>query len=40
MDTVQLPISYSQRLNSEKSPGTGRREWLLAIAPCPNELLP
>jgi len=40
MDTVQLPISHSQRLNSGKSLGTGRCEWLWAFAPCPGESLP
>jgi len=40
MDTVQLDTSYSQRLNSGKSPGTCRCEWLWAFARCPNEPLP
>jgi len=34
LDTVQLDTSHSQRLNSEKFPGTGCCEWLWA--PCSN----
>jgi len=37
MDTVQLPTSHSQRLNSGKPLSTGRCEWLWAFAPCPSE---
>jgi len=40
MDTVQLDTSQSQRLNSGKSLGTGRCEWLWASARCPSEPLP
>jgi len=37
MDTVQLPTSNSQRLNSGKPLDTGRCEWV--FAPCPSELI-
>jgi len=38
MDTVQLPTSHSQRLNSGKSPGTGRCEWLWAVGIAPIDI--
>jgi len=39
MDTIQLPTSYSQRLNSGKFLGIGRCEWLWVFALYPSEPL-
>jgi len=39
LDTNQLNMSHSQRLNSGKPLGTGRCGWWCSIEPCPNELL-
>jgi len=40
IDTVQLPTSYSQRLNSGKPLGTGGCEWLWVFASCSSEPIP
>jgi len=36
MDTIHLPTSHSQRLNSRKPLGTGCCEWLWSIATWAN----
>jgi len=39
LDTNRLNTSHSQRLNSDKSLGTGRCGWWCPIDPCPDEPL-